>query len=262
METTNSGGLYERMRITSGGAVGIGTASPGYTLDVYTSSSGVGWTGYMWYNNSTGNPATSGTDFIAVNANGSYRTTSGGFLKVSDARIKKNIQPISSVIDTVLQLKPCTFQYIDEARLGTQTINGFIAQEVEKVLPGVVNKTGTGYVPDVYCKGDVQGTTITLEAPPQNAHLTGQKIQVYYSDTINTEVSVEAIVTNFIDSTITLDTEIPSQTCFVYGTYTNAMYSVSNESMVPTLVTAIQELSAQNKSLEARLAAIEARLAS
>jgi hypothetical protein len=242
--------------------VGIGTTNPGYALDVQGPGSPVvTWTGYLWYNNSTGNPATSGTDYVAVNTNGAYRTTNGGFLRVSDVRIKKNIQPISNVFDAVLALKPCTFQYIDEAKLGSRIVQGFIAQEVEQVLPGVVNKTGTGYVPDIYTRGRVDGTTIILDSAPKNTRLEGLKIQVYYQNSSNVEASFEANVVSYSDKTITIDCESPSNEVFVYGTFTDRMYSVSNESMVPTLVAAIQELSAENTALKSQLQTIEARLA-
>jgi hypothetical protein len=254
------GVLSEKMRVTSNGFVGIGTTTPGYTLDVVTPLNAVTWSGYMWYNNTTGNPALSGTDYIAVNANGAYRTTSGGFLKVSDVRIKKNIQPISNVFDAVMALKPCTFQYIDEAKLGSQTVQGFVAQEVEQVLPGVVNKTGKGYVPDVYMRATAIGPTVTLPETPKNINLVGTRVQVFYQDSSNVEAVFEANVTSFSDNTITFDKEVPASDVFVYGTYTEQMYSVSNESMVPTLVAAIQQLSAENAALKARLDALEARI--
>lgn len=62
---------------------------------------------------------------------------SGTISNASDARIKENIQPLENGVDTLLKLKPCTFDRIDS---GTKDNIGFIAQEVEEVLPQLVNK--------------------------------------------------------------------------------------------------------------------------
>ena len=61
--------------------------------------------------------------------------TSGDFNDTSDVALKENIQTISSAWDTVSQLRPVTFDWKQEGR-GTRS--GFIAQEVEVLLPNDV----------------------------------------------------------------------------------------------------------------------------
>lgn len=94
-----------RMVITGNGDVGIGTASPSYTLHV------------------------NGT---------AYATGAAGAL--SDIRDKKNIAPLSvGALDAIGKLRPVTFFWKipkDEGMKGRQT--GLIAQEVEKVLPSTI----------------------------------------------------------------------------------------------------------------------------
>lgn len=82
----------------STGSVGIGVASPGYALDV----------------------------------SGSIRATS--FLYSSDRRLKKNILPIEDPMQKLLDLNGVMF---DWKKTGEPAM-GFIAQEVEKVVPAVV----------------------------------------------------------------------------------------------------------------------------
>lgn len=93
-----------KMVIMATGNVGIGTTAPGYTLDV----------------------------------NGTAACTSGAW--VSDIRKKKNIKPLSlNSIEILKQLNPVTFEWIetiDGGMKGTQM--GFIAQELEKVLPTMI----------------------------------------------------------------------------------------------------------------------------
>lgn len=67
--------------------------------------------------------------------------TSGDFNDTSDVALKENIQPISSAWDTVNQLRPVTFNWKQEGR-GTRS--GFVAQEVEVILPNDV--LGDDYV--------------------------------------------------------------------------------------------------------------------
>lgn len=61
-----------------------------------------------------------------------------GFYQLSDQRIKTNITPISSALDSVLQLRPVTFKWgenvIHASKRGVPDV-GLIAQEVEKVIP-------------------------------------------------------------------------------------------------------------------------------
>jgi len=60
-----------------------------------------------------------------------------GFSNISDKRLKTDIQPISQSLDKILKLKPKNFSWIENNEKDT----GFIAQDVEKVIPEVVQET-------------------------------------------------------------------------------------------------------------------------
>lgn len=107
--------LMPRMSITSQGNVGIGTTSPSVSLQV-------------------------AGDIIANSIAGS-----------SDARFKSNINPIENPLQKVQQLRGVTFDWktkeFPERAFSDNRALGFIAQEVEQVLPEVVQteKTAEGY---------------------------------------------------------------------------------------------------------------------
>ncbi|MEO1382796.1 MAG: tail fiber domain-containing protein [Bacteroidota bacterium] len=66
----------------------------------------------------------------------------GGMWVASDRKLKRNIKPIRSAIETVQQLSGVTYNYNQEVRpelrLGDGLQYGFVAQEVEKVIPELV----------------------------------------------------------------------------------------------------------------------------
>ena len=122
--TPNSFNIYDntgggsRLVIDGSGDVGIGNSTPSYTLQV----------------------------------NGSVAGTSA-YVNTSDSRFKRDIQPLNVGLKEVEQLKPVTFEWNKDAL--KQTIKGktyirpldpgmqgqqigFVAQEVEKVLPSVI----------------------------------------------------------------------------------------------------------------------------
>jgi hypothetical protein len=53
------------------------------------------------------------------------------------------------VLDKVVQLKPATYQYIDNAASATRS-TGFVAQDVESLFPDLVRETDEGYKGLVY----------------------------------------------------------------------------------------------------------------
>jgi|GEM_PF-591865 len=64
-----------------------------------------------------------------------------GTIQTSDENFKENIQPVSYGLNTVMNLNPVSFQWKDKSvRMGTGTNLGFLAQDLEKVLPDVVIK--------------------------------------------------------------------------------------------------------------------------
>ena len=77
-----------------------------------------------------------------------FDTSSGNFTAVgevissSDARLKEDLEVIPDALDKVKQLSGYTYRRID---LNNVTQAGVIAQEVEKVLPEVVEEDGDGY---------------------------------------------------------------------------------------------------------------------
>ena len=98
-------------------------------------------------------------DGDSVIINGALRATgySGGanaWTNESDRRLKKNIEPISNGLDIVMGLQGVKFDWKDERRGRTV---GFIAQDVAKVLPEVVDAG------DVYAMQTSQITAVLVE---------------------------------------------------------------------------------------------------
>jgi hypothetical protein len=60
----------------------------------------------------------------------------------SDERFKTNIVTIEDALQKVLSLRGVSFTWLDEERFGAETEIGFIAQEVDGVVPEVVRKGG------------------------------------------------------------------------------------------------------------------------
>ncbi len=109
----------------SGGMVAIGTSSPTEALTVAGSIT----IADCYYYNGTSNNV-------------------GGVCS-SDARLKKNIQPFASVLDQVAELQPVYFNWRATNPAGYPTsqarARGLIAQQVQKVFPGLVTFDKNGY---------------------------------------------------------------------------------------------------------------------
>ncbi|MGB0881739.1 MAG: tail fiber domain-containing protein [Vicingaceae bacterium] len=112
---TKSAALTERMRINEDGDVGIGTAWPTAMLSV----------------------------------NGQANKPGGGAWTVfSDARSKENVNNYTKGLEELLKLRPVSFNYKKEFNWGTKTYVGLIAQEVEKVVPTMVQQKEVNGIKD------------------------------------------------------------------------------------------------------------------
>ena len=71
---------------------------------------------------------------------GQFNNTNGNYEPVSDMRLKKNVEPMTSMLAIIDQLQPVTYQMINNEE-ADEISYGLIAQEVEKVLPEIVSTT-------------------------------------------------------------------------------------------------------------------------
>lgn len=142
--------------ICSESRIGQGTSDPQFPVDIrdnvgqsvtyrYLNTAGVGYANpyYMYY----GLWASGRIFCIELNAN-------------SDSRIKDNIIDINDgdALNIIRQIEPKRYNYIDTIARGTKTVWGFIAQQVESVLPYSVGLSQE-YIPDIYETADVTKNT-------------------------------------------------------------------------------------------------------
>ena len=80
------------------------------------------------------------TSNVIINASGDI-TASGQITASSDIRLKENINQIDNALDKVLNLRGVEFDRID---IKTHQI-GLIAQEVEEIIPEIVQENENGY---------------------------------------------------------------------------------------------------------------------
>ena len=149
-----------RMAITSGGDVGIGTASPGCRLEITGGYMALNDYALRWRYASDANHATVFTatyngpimygysgaalgyqaiGVIWTSTTGAYNyNNSTTWQQTSDIRIKQNLRPITGALSKICSLNPTHFEYKNKPG---KTKTGFIAQEFEQVFEGHVTET-------------------------------------------------------------------------------------------------------------------------
>lgn len=139
------------VRVTSGGNVGIGNTAPSSLLDVAgvirsTSNAGAPASGVgidLYY--ATSGSVVESYDYTGSTSKNLYLAGTHVYLvEVSDGRLKTNVSPLSSGegLQAILALRPVSFDWKD-AQLNKANGHqiGLIAQEVQKVFPGLISQT-------------------------------------------------------------------------------------------------------------------------
>lgn len=152
-ETQNSGTTAERMRINNNGQVTIGGTSwvggstdSGLQIDMNTSTDAT--FGLVVRNSSN-------AESLVHKMNGSTYNTTGTFGTLSDQRLKENIVDATPKLDEVKQLKVRNFNLIGEKEKQL----GFVAQEIEKVFPNIVDTQAERTHEEIDDEGNVEIVT-------------------------------------------------------------------------------------------------------
>jgi hypothetical protein len=112
--------------------------------------------------------------------------TSGDFNDTSDVALKTNIQSIETALQTISQLRPVTFEWKQE---GKGSRSGFIAQEVELVLPNDV--IGEDYVEPNRETGELGTSGKSINTTGIVAHLV-KAVQELNAKVIELEAKLES----------------------------------------------------------------------
>jgi hypothetical protein len=160
--STNTGallfktGLTERMRIDSSGNLLVGkTAISATTVGVELQANGTVTSTRSGSTNATSTLEVYSTGAGAfrffVGMDGTIGATNTSISAISDIRLKENIRDLDAGLDTILALKPRRFDWKEGKGKDIRDDMGFIAQEVEDVLPALIGgwKAGEGEPDDL-----------------------------------------------------------------------------------------------------------------
>jgi hypothetical protein len=115
---SNTGNTYNSLYYSAGG--GTPLAGQVYVLNYKTPSASSGTSAYQFYGDGTAN-----------------KTGGGSWGSISDARLKDNVTPLTGALTKITTLNPVSYTWKIET---TEPTVGFIAQEVQTVLPKAVTR--------------------------------------------------------------------------------------------------------------------------
>lgn len=152
-----------------------------------------------------------GTVNIEFTVYGNYLSDGGQYLQTSDRRLKKNIKPLTGALDKVLALSGVSYQLNNQAEpewnMSENKTFGFIAQDIQPVLPELVYKLDNGYLAVNY---DGIIPVLTEAIKEQQTIIDGQQQQI---DELNERLAnVEALMGTQGSSDNTTEPTVPTVT--------------------------------------------------
>ena len=251
-DNTITSGSSPKVVINSSGYVGIGSQAPAYPLEVTAtvSTSVSGSYGYLNGSGSTGSGSGTGTTNFSIHSSGRIYTAEVDV--ASDRRVKTNINALapSSLLSQANALRVVNYNYIDKLTKGANTKTGFIAQEVEAVMPDAITKA-IDVIPSVFAAADkvqLNGTTLTVTTCAAHGFAAGDEVLLYDKDNKPYHVKVASVSD---DKTFMVNGWTAGmQDLFVYGKKVNDFRTVDFDQITAMAVGAIQELDNKVQTLE------------
>jgi hypothetical protein len=172
-----------------------------------------------------------------------------GFYIYSDKRIKKDVKTIENSLDLIEKINPVSFKYIDYVERGTINNYGVIAQEIEKIIPEVIN-SHKDFIPNIYKNVDSYDKDLLRLYINTDDLDIGDKIKIF--DIKNKEHLKTIVDKN--DDYITIDEEIKDyedeSAIFLYGKEIADVKNVNYEALFTINIKATQELYQRLRILE------------
>jgi hypothetical protein len=244
---TRTGDANFSGNVTVAGGINItGINASGWALDVSNVGSGsmyLGGTAYLITNVETGGNATVG-GFTQGTVGGLSARFQGGLVatgitKYSDYRIKKDILQMDN--ETSLQkirlLEPVSYHFVDHIRNGTTIDYGFIAQNVQKIIPESIIYE-QNYIPNIFDNATIINKNIIQLTTKHCFTINMNKIQIICEDDKRLELSISVLSPN----SCRIESEINYSTCFVYGSYVKDMHILKHEMLFTIGISAIKEI--------------------
>ena len=242
--------------------VGIGTTNPSCPLDVRGTGSVALSAGY-YFSSGTSTLNSFGAANYNLSIFASNQIGASAFNASSDRRIKENIHTLTNALETVNKLRPVTYNYIDKLEHGEKTSHGFIAQEVEEVVPDAVGQT-TAVVPTIYRQANAfTETTITVTG---HGLQTEKSLEVGDPETGKTTIDIVRVID--ADNLEVKFEKVPKDKLFVVGPEVDDSRVLNHDHLMAVGFGGLKELHALVKTqqttiemLTERLALLESKLA-
>ena len=198
-------------------------------------------------------------------------TTSELFI-LSDERIKTNVTNANSenALNILRLIEPKTYNYIDSVKKTSEPVWGFLAQQINNVLPYSVNFI-TEYIPNVFLPAKVNsstiGTIISLTSGSTKfinfENSLNGKLKLYYQNNSN----IVTIKEKLNDNQIVVYENLDVSEIFVYGQEVDNFNILKKDAIWTINVAAVKELDNQlqnekqkNILLEQKINNLEQRL--
>ena len=197
----------------------------------------------------------------------SNNLVANAFYAVSDRRIKNNIVdvPDNLALQQVRDI-PCRYyEYIDKISKSSEKVIGFIAQEVNEVLPMAVN-TGTDYIPNEYrvLEGvsweEIANTNgnMTYKMSSDLTDVSGVNYKFYVSHDLSDNEIEKQIIGNS-DDTFTFD--VSYQNVFCFGKEVDDFHIIDKNQIFALHHSAIQEIDKQQTADKLEISQLKQQLA-
>jgi Chaperone of endosialidase/YadA head domain repeat (2 copies) len=138
---STSTGLTTRAKGFASSAAGMGTTaknSSSFVVGRYNDTTAVA----SLFEVGNGTTETTRSNAMVVSSNG-YVWIQGYLTQTSDAKLKKNILPLSNALPSIQQINGYSYDWKDENR-GNEKQMGVLAQELQKIYPQLVTRQGNG----------------------------------------------------------------------------------------------------------------------